>query len=195
MKGRQPTYQLDDKPVTEHIDGWNGGRSDKETEKNQGVDFCFWIEAGIGTHHAADGAGGTDHRYGAGRIGNYLGCSRGDTTEQIEEQEGDMAHGILDIIAKDPEEPQVADQVKPAAMEKHMSDDGVKAALTLDNANQCFTHRDLNTGRQQAKHLAGDQSKMAKRSGKGAGLAHSLNKNPGSTAKNNNGNGYDGKSG
>jgi hypothetical protein len=41
---------------------------------------------------------------------------REDPAHQIEHDEAEMAHGILDIVAEHPEEQHVAEEVDPASM-------------------------------------------------------------------------------
>jgi hypothetical protein len=47
-----------------------------------------------------------------------------DSAQQIEYQEAEMAQPILDVVAENPQVPHVAEQMEPAAMEKHRSQKG-----------------------------------------------------------------------
>ena len=47
----------------------------------------------------------------------------GDPTEEIEEEVLEVAEDVFDIVAVDPEEPHIADEVQPSAMEEHASKD------------------------------------------------------------------------
>ena len=49
---------------------------------------------------------------------------RGQGAEQIEGDETQMAHGVLDVVAEDPEEEQVTDQMHPVAVEEGRSEEG-----------------------------------------------------------------------
>ncbi len=53
-----------------------------------------------------------DHRYLRGRFEEGLGQCGGDAAQQIERNEAHMTHGILDIVAEDPQVQHIADQVE-----------------------------------------------------------------------------------
>jgi hypothetical protein len=48
-----------------------------------------------------------------------LGDAGADATEQVENQVRNRAHAVFDIRTENPEEPHVADDVQPSAVEKH----------------------------------------------------------------------------
>ena len=54
----------------------------------------------------------------------HMGKASGDAAEQVEQREGKIAEGILDIIGEDPEEQHVGDQMQPAGVEEHVGDEG-----------------------------------------------------------------------
>ncbi len=68
--------------------------------------------------------GRADHGDGAPRIHEGLRGRRGQPAEDIEEEVADAAHRIFHVVPEDPEEPHVADEVKPAAVEKHGGERG-----------------------------------------------------------------------
>ena len=43
------------------------------------------------------------------------------TENEIEKQKPHMAHGVFDVVAKDPQKDHVADQMEPRAMQEHMA--------------------------------------------------------------------------
>jgi hypothetical protein len=47
----------------------------------------------------------------------HISCH--ETADHVVEQIPTLAQAILDIVTKDPQRPHVADQMQPAAMEKH----------------------------------------------------------------------------
>ena len=55
-----------------------------------------------------------------------------DPAHQIEHDEAEMAHGVLDIVAEHPQEQHVAEEVDPAPVQEHVGDEG--EALRHGNA-------------------------------------------------------------
>ena len=49
---------------------------------------------------------------------------RGDAADQIEDEEADVPHRVLDVVAEDPQEQHVAAEVQPAAVQEHRGDQG-----------------------------------------------------------------------
>src|SRR5688572_9320434 len=76
----------------------------------------------VAAHHAGDGSAGSDRGDARAEIEEQVDKAGGNAAEQIEHQVFAVAKHILDIVAVDPEEPHVADEVHPAAMEEHGSD-------------------------------------------------------------------------
>ena len=52
---------------------------------------------------------------------NDLGKRREQSAKQIEDDEPPASHGIFDVVAEEPEEPHIPQQVHPGAMKKHRS--------------------------------------------------------------------------
>ena len=67
-----------------------------------------------------------------------------------------MSHRILDIIAEDPHEPHIADQVQPAAMHEHGGQDRMPAAALRDVAPQIWTDLEAGSGLYGIQQIAGD---------------------------------------
>ena len=53
-----------------------------------------------------------------------LGERRGDTAEQIEDQELHVPEAVLDVVAEDPQVEHVAAEVQPAAVHEHGAENG-----------------------------------------------------------------------
>src|SRR3972149_251069 len=60
-----------------------------------------------------------DGRDRGGRVDQNLPKGGGDAHDQVEDDEPDSAEDVLDVVAEDPEEPHVPDQVEPAAVHEH----------------------------------------------------------------------------
>ena len=53
------------------------------------------------------------------RVRNGLRQRRRDSAYDVEQGEATVPHGVLDVVAEDPEIEHVADQVHPAAVQEH----------------------------------------------------------------------------
>ncbi len=47
---------------------------------------------------------------------------RGQPREEVERTEPEVTHRVFDVVSKDPEEPDVADEVAPASVKEHRRD-------------------------------------------------------------------------
>ena len=59
-------------------------------------------EDDVGAHDRGDGSGGT-HQWNGGVRVQYIGGRRDQTADDIHEQVPDVAEGLLDVVAEDPE--------------------------------------------------------------------------------------------
>jgi len=118
-----PAKELKEEPVQKHEGGGYINRSDENDDEDQ----RYYADAGIedqeSAHDTGDGAAGSDGRYGTPDIQDGLRQGRRNARNQVEDEEFGGTHHIFDVRAKDPEKPHVADQVKPAAVQKHGSDE------------------------------------------------------------------------
>ncbi len=78
----------------------------------------------IGAHHPGDGARGTDHRKGRLGLQEDVGPRGEQTRHQVEDEVGEVAEGILDVVAEYEEHPQVGEKVSDAAVEEDRGEDG-----------------------------------------------------------------------
>src|SRR5713226_6786516 len=76
-------------------------------------------EHDIGPHDSGNGPAGTHGRNGGVEVGNGMRHTRAHAANQVEQQVAEMAEVVLDVVAKHPEEPHVADQVQPSAVQEH----------------------------------------------------------------------------
>jgi hypothetical protein len=54
---------------------------------------------------------------------------RGDAGEQVEDEEFEVSEAVLDIVAKDPQEQHIAEQMQPTAMHEHGREDRDRVCL------------------------------------------------------------------
>jgi hypothetical protein len=87
------------------------------------VTRAFGIEHEVGAQYRSDCTACAHHRHlHLGTDMNLKRCRR-ETARDIEQQESPTAKAIRDIVPEDPQVPQVADEVKPAAMKKHVREE------------------------------------------------------------------------
>jgi hypothetical protein len=89
-----------------------------------------------------------------------------------------VAHRVLDVVPEDPEEPHVADQVKPAPMHEHGAQRSEPAAIAGYDADGGTAHGKAEPVGQETQKLAGNETQLADRSGQIRLRAHSLHPDP-----------------
>ncbi|KKX90117.1 hypothetical protein UF38_00120, partial [Vibrio parahaemolyticus] len=100
------------------------GDGDRDDVEGEAEDADARIEQQIGGEDAGNGAGGADQRGLRAGIDEEMHRSAEQAADQIEGEEADMAHGVLDIVGEDPKEQHVADEMHPAAMHEHVGEPG-----------------------------------------------------------------------
>src|SRR5664280_1284294 len=110
--------QLHHEPDAEEDPGRQAHDGDKD-EKDQGLNLGFGIQEEICSHDGSDGAArpdGRDLRGGSGKQLNYGGHH---AARQVKQQVLVVTEIILDVVAKDPQEQHVAQNMAPAAVDEH----------------------------------------------------------------------------
>src|ERR1700733_4729071 len=115
----EAAHELQEEPETDEHDGWNARREPNNEQRNERENAARRKEKNISAENAGDCAASADCRYSRAPTECRLRDSRADSTNQIEPEIRKMAEAIFDVAAKNPEEPHVADNVQPAAMQKH----------------------------------------------------------------------------
>src|SRR5690606_3953136 len=113
---------------------------------------------------------GADHRDTRARIGHDLQRGRRETREEVERHEARVAHRVLDVVAEDPEEPEVAQEVEPAAVEEHRGERRVPGALLLEDAGDPTSERHARSRIRETEPLARDEPELAERRVEGLAL-------------------------
>ena len=85
----------------------------------------------IRAEHTGDRAARADHRNFRARLWDRLRQRGGDSAEQVEDKIAAMTHAVFDVVAEDPEIEHVADQMHPAAMHEHRSENGERRRYDL----------------------------------------------------------------
>src|ERR1051326_4955717 len=116
---RRSAQELQHEPET----GKDPRRQPPEGKENdQGhepQDAGFGIQNEVGAHHAGDGAARAD----AGNVraqvqGDVRDRSR-EAADEVKDQVREAADVVFNVVAENPQEPHVADDVQPSAMQKH----------------------------------------------------------------------------
>jgi hypothetical protein len=111
--------ELHDEPESQDDHGWNFNHLDEYEYGDKGEDPREWIRNKVRAQHAGDRATGPDAGNRTVAIQNRMDNSRADSAQKIEYEEGEMSQAVLDVVAKNPQVPHVADDVQPAAVQKH----------------------------------------------------------------------------
>ena len=88
-------------------------------------------------------------------------AAAGSAAQQIKDHEAAMAHRILDVIAEDPQEPHIAEQMHPATVQEHVGEHRRPVAAVGDHATRIGADGDADTRRKMAEQLAGQQAQGA----------------------------------
>ena len=89
--------------------------------------------------------------------------ARRDTAKQVKHQEARARHRILNVVAKEPEKPHVADQVHPAAVKEHRREHVRILPPRIREADEAIAHLKGYAGAEQASELARNQAEVAHR--------------------------------
>jgi hypothetical protein len=90
-----------------------------------------------------------------------------------------VPHGVFHVVSEDPEEPHVANEVEPPAVQECRGDHRVPSAVSRQLAGQVPSHGNAGTGRHPAQKLTGNRAQLAHRTGEGNFRPGSLKEYPG----------------
>src|SRR5438445_1830404 len=79
-------------------------------------------------------------------------CRRAAATprNQVEDREAHAPHRVLDVVTEDPQEPHVADQVHPGAVQEHRGENVRDLPAGISDADETLAHRERRAGPQCA---------------------------------------------
>jgi len=100
------------------------GRDAEGKDKEEHFNLRARVHDQVGAHDGRDGSAGADRRHFAAAAEEDMQRVRGQSARQVEEQEAEVADGRLDVVAEDPQEEHIADQVAGAAVQKHAGQQG-----------------------------------------------------------------------
>src|SRR5262245_5913263 len=98
------------------------GDLDRNPPQREHPDLNVWVQDQIGGDDAGHRAAGADQRELRVRHDPGMDDRREDPAHQVEHDEAEMAHGILDIVAEHPKEQHVAEEMNPAAVQEHVGE-------------------------------------------------------------------------
>jgi len=110
--------ELHDKPEAQHD---SRGHPHHAHPRHEHEHVCTWKEQDIGAKHAGNRAAGAHHRDRGRGIRDCVTQRRQDAASEVKDHKARMPHHILDVVAEDPEIEHVADQMHPASVHEHAS--------------------------------------------------------------------------
>ena len=109
---------LQQEPQAQHQPRRDAQR-DEQQERHQAPHPGPRVQHQVRAEHAGDRAGRADQRRDRVRVGQREPVRRGVPAGQVEEQERQLAHAVLDVVAEHHQEQHVAEQVQPARVQEH----------------------------------------------------------------------------
>src|SRR5712692_4820650 len=73
----------------------------------------------VGPHHSRDSAAGAECRDGGIQVGESVSEAGADPADKVKQQVSEMAEEVFYVVAKNPEEKHIAQQVQPTGMQEH----------------------------------------------------------------------------
>src|SRR5262249_49367858 len=114
----------------------------EESERYQGENLCPRIKQYIRTEDAGNGSAGPDRGDYRVDIRCDMGQRSEDATDQVEDRIPNVPHCLFDVIAEDPEEEHVADQVHETAVQENARQDAGRRRYDGDLARKRAVPRD-----------------------------------------------------
>jgi len=111
--------QLPDEPQADHDPRGRAEREEEEPERHEREHASARPQDDVAAEHTGDGAGGTDNGERRIRVEEHEEERRGDTADEVEEQETYTAESIFDVVSKDPEKEHVEPEVKQVRVHEH----------------------------------------------------------------------------
>jgi hypothetical protein len=121
--------ELESEPGEEEGPGGEFDEGDEKEYGNQHEDVGFGEEQEIGPQNTGDGAAGSDDGNAASGFEDQVEAGRGQAAEEIEEEESEAADPQLHIVAIDPQEEHVAQEVHGTRVEEHGGKEGTEGLL------------------------------------------------------------------
>jgi len=115
--------ELHEEPKADEKDGGDIRDADEEKEEEERTDAVAGKGDEEGSHDGGDGAAGTEGGDVRAGRGGDLGEHRDQASEEIEGGEAEGVHGVFHRGTEGPEEDHVAEDMRPASMQKHGSDE------------------------------------------------------------------------
>ncbi len=122
-KGRETGEDLHEEPDPQVYNGWQADESAKDENGDEGDHARGGEQHKISAHHCGDGTAGAQGWDGGSGVKNKLQQSGAETTEDIKEQITKRTQPVFDVVAKDHQEPHVAEQMIPTAVQEHVRDE------------------------------------------------------------------------
>ena len=128
--GAYSRQELEQEPVTQNDEGRYG----YEENKDQSQHPRPRIENDVSPHYAGDGATGPERGKGGVVIKNNVCETRTNAANEIEEEVGEVAEVVFDVVAENPEEEHVSCDMHKAAVQEHTGENGEKRGFEVSVA-------------------------------------------------------------
>src|SRR5262249_17798352 len=117
-------------------------RPDEDNEPPDAPHSRAGIQMRVGAEDAGDGSGRADRGHLGARSKRDLRAGRDKAAEKVKAEITAAAHAVFDVVAEDPEEPHVADDVRPARVHEHRAEDAERPRDSLDQVDRLALQRD-----------------------------------------------------
>ena len=111
--------ELADQPERQQHEGGNSRPHRDERKEDHRADPGPREPHEVGPHDTGHRPRCPDERHRRVDLGEHVGGGRDHAGDEVEEQERKTPHLVFDVVAEDPEEKHVAEEVKPAGVQEH----------------------------------------------------------------------------
>src|SRR5439155_14634309 len=141
-----PVDELEDEPETQDEDRRDLDELVEEAQEHERQDPGARVQDEVRAERRGDRPRSADQRVRRVARDRHLGEAGDDAAQQVEAQEDDPAQAVLDVVAEDPQDEHVAQEMQPAAVEELVRQEG------QDRPGQPLTRRDAagQVGRHEA---------------------------------------------
>jgi hypothetical protein len=124
--------RLDEKPGAQEEVRRNFEHRKNQQKRYQGKYSGAGVEDEVSAHHAGYCPAGSHSRNPRTEIQQHMEARGGHAAEEIEEKIAEVAETVLDIVAKDPQTPDIAEEMEPTPVKEHVGEKRDRALRQRD---------------------------------------------------------------
>jgi hypothetical protein len=124
--------RLDEKPGAQEEVRRNFEHRKNQQKRYQGKYSGAGVEDEVSAHHAGYCPAGSHSRNPRTEIQQHMEARGGHAAEEIEEKIAEVAETVLDIVAKDPQTPDIAEEMEPTPVKEHVGEERDRALRQQD---------------------------------------------------------------